>query len=452
MTRLERGGVAEAGIGAGRLAAFVEALAACGQEVQTLMLVRHGKVVLEHEWTPYRLTDRHAVYSISKSFTSMAIGLAIEDGLLALDDRVVSFFDERDLPAQIGDNLAAMRVRDLLTMTTGHAKDTVERMRGDRMVQEFLALEVEEKPGTLFVYNSGATYMLSAILQRLTGEKLLDYLKPRLFDPIGASEARWEETAEGINTGGWGLEVNTESLAVFGQLLLDKGGDLLPAHWVEAATSGQVPNDNEDNVDWQQGYGFQFWRSRHNSYRADGAFGQFVLVLPEQDAVLVITSASPNMQAVLNVVWQHLLPAFEGPDDGTYAPKVVFELKPPAAGKPAAGDGTTYSIESNPFGLTKVRLDPDGSGTFTLDFGTGGIQDVVCREGDWQADQWRLGGLGDQLVTSATGDPFTASMRFTETPALYTLTCRPDGDTLTVDVRRNVGFGPGDATLTGHAL
>lgn len=452
MTRIERGEAGEAGIGVGRLAAFVEALAGCGQEVQTLMLLRHGKVVLEHEWTPYRIADRHHVYSISKSFTSMAIGLAIEDGLLGVDDRVVSFFDERDLPAEIGDNLAAMRVRDLLTMTTGHAEDTVERIHGDRMVQGFLALEVEEKPGTLFVYNSGATYMLSAILQRVTGEKLLDYLKPRLLDPIGASEARWQETAEGINTGGWGLEINTESLAVFGQLLLEKGGDLLPANWVEAATSGQVPNDSEENVDWKQGYGFQFWRGRHGSYRADGAFGQFVLVLPEQDAVLVITSASPDMQAVLNVVWEHLLPAFESPDDGPYAPEVSFELRPPATGTPAAGDGSTYSFEKNPFGLTKVRLDPDGSGTFSYDFDTGAVQDVVCREGDWAETQWRLGWLGDKVVTSASGNPFTASMRFTETPSLYTLTCRPDGDTLTVDVQRNVGFGPGNATLIGRAL
>ncbi|MFC0624440.1 serine hydrolase domain-containing protein [Kribbella deserti] len=451
MRRLARSEAGVEGVGAGRLGVFVEALAASGQELQTLMLLRHGKVVLEQEWAPYRITDRHALYSISKSFTSMGVGLAIEDGLLGLDDQVVSFFGPADLPAEISDNLAAMRVRDLLTMTTGHTEDVVVA-GSDTPRRQFLATEVAEKPGTLFVYNTGATFMLSAILQRVTGQKLLDYLKPRLFEPIGATEARWQETPDGINTGGWGLELNTESVAVFGQLLLDRGGDVIPAHWVEAATSKQVPNDNQDNPDWRKGYGFQFWRSRHNSYRADGAFGQFLVVLPEQDAVLVITSAAPNMQAVLEVIWEHLLPALEGPDDGVYAPTVDFDLKPPSLGKAAPGDGTTYVFEANQFGLLTARLDRDGSGTFSFDLGaTGTVQDVVCREGDWAETRWRLGWLGDRLLTSATGDPFTASMRFAETPQLYTLTCRPDGDTITVDIHVNVGFGPADTTLIGRA-
>ncbi|HZX05827.1 serine hydrolase, partial [Kribbella sp.] len=288
MSRLPRSTPEAQGLSAAALDSFVGALDAGQPEIQTVMLVRHGQVVLEEAWAPYRLDDRHLLFSVSKSFTSTAVGLAVDAGLLTIDDPVISFFTADELPETISDNLAAMKVRHLLTMTTGHSQDTVEALSRDRrMVKIFLGLEVAHEPGSLFVYNSGATYMLSAILQRLTGENLLDYLRPRLFEPLGATEATWQVSKEGITVGGWGLSLNTESLACFGQLMVQHGEwdgkQLVPAEWYEAATSKQVTND-ADNPDWRQGYGFQFWRGRHNTYRADGAFGQFILAFPEYDA------------------------------------------------------------------------------------------------------------------------------------------------------------------------
>jgi CubicO group peptidase (beta-lactamase class C family) len=332
-------------LSAAALDSFVAALDASEQEIQTMMLIRHGHVVLEEEWAPYRLTDRHLLFSVSKSFTSMGIGLLVEDGRLSIEDKVVSFFDADELPAEISDNLAAMEIRHLLTMTTGHAQDTIEALSRDRrMVRIFLGLEVAHEPGTVFVYNTGATYLLSAILQKLTGETLFDYLRPRLFEPLGATEATWPASAEGVTKGGWDLSLNTESLARFGQLLLQLGSwdgqQVIPATWIEAATKKQVPNDNQDNPDWQQGYGFQFWRARHNAYRGDGAFGQYCLIFPEYDAALIITSASPDMQAVLDVVWEHLLPALEGKQGAGLARPEKLELKPPAGAAPT-GDGRT---------------------------------------------------------------------------------------------------------------
>jgi len=288
VSRLPRSTPEAQGLITAALDSFVAALDAAEPEIQTVMLLRHGQVVLEEAWAPYRLDDRHLLFSVSKSFTSTGVGLAIDAGLLSLDDQVISFFDADELPETVSDNLAAMKVRHLLTMTTGHSKDTVDALSRDRrMVKIFLGLDVEHEPGTVFVYNSGATYMLSAILQRLTGERLLDYLRPRLFEPLGATEATWQVSREGITVGGWGLSINTESLAAFGQLLLQhgewQGKQLVPAEWFEAATSKQVPNDTEENPDWKQGYGFQFWRGRHNTYRGDGAFGQFCLVFPDYD-------------------------------------------------------------------------------------------------------------------------------------------------------------------------
>jgi CubicO group peptidase (beta-lactamase class C family) len=453
-------------LSAAALDSFVGALDAGEPEIQTIMLLRHGQVVLEDAWAPYRLEDPHLLFSVSKSFASTGVGLAIDAGLLSLDDQVISFFDADELPDTVSDNLAAMKVRHLLTMTTGHSQDTVEALSRDRrMVQVFLGLEVAHEPGTVFVYNSGATYMLSAILQRLTGERLLDYLRPRLFEPLGATEATWQVSREGITTGGWGLSINTESLACFGQLLLQhgewKGEQLVPAEWYEAATSKQVPNDNEENPDWKQGYGFQFWRGRHNTYRGDGAFGQFCLVFPEYDAALIITSATTDMQAILTTAWEYLLPALEGKDVPTVTRPAQLELLPPTGPAPAGGDGRTYRFTAdNPAGLTAVRLNADGTGVFTFEaFGGGGSHEIVCGPGDWR-EQSTLGSLydanleaGNRIMTSAygDGDAFVATFRWVETPFVAKLTCRVAGDSMTLDGELNVSFGPTTFTLTSQA-
>ena len=255
------------------------------------------------------------LYSLSKSFASTAAGLAAAEGQLSLDDTVLSFFPD-EAPADPGANLAAMRLRHLLSMSTGHDQDTTGRLRdaedGD-WVRAFLAQPVEHAPGTHFVYNSGATYMVSAIVQKVTGQTVLDYLGPRLFEPLGIQDPTWESSPQGINVGGWGLSITTEDIARFGQLYLQEGvwqgARLLPAAWVAEATSKQVSNGDDPDSDWAQGYGFQFWRCRHGAYRGDGAFGQFCVVLPEQDAVVAITAGTSDLGGVLNLIWDHLLPA-----------------------------------------------------------------------------------------------------------------------------------------------
>jgi len=466
VSSLPRSTPEDQGLTGAALDSFVAALDASEPELQTVILLRHGHVVLEEQWSPYRSNDPHLLFSVSKSFTSTAVGLAIDAGLLSLDDKVVSFFEADELPETISDNLAAMTVRHLLTMTTGHGEDTVAALSRDRrMIKIFLGLDVEHEPGTVFVYNSGATYILSAIVQRLTGEKLLDYLRPRLFDPLGITEATWQVSSEGVTVGGWGLSINTESLAKFGQLLLQHGSwegqQLVPAEWYEAATSKQVPNDNQENPDWQQGYGFQFWRGRNNTYRGDGAFGQFVLVFPDHDAALIVTSATTDMQAILDTVWDHLLPALEGKEVTAPARPERLELLAPAGPTPAGGDGQTYRFGENIVGLTAVRIDPDGTGTFSLL----GVEresteptDVRCEAGDWR-EQTSHGVLLDavtpqarRVVTSAygDGDAFVATIRWPETPFVATLACRTADGRMTIDVKLNVSFGSTELTLTSE--
>ena len=304
----EAQGVSSAGI-----RAFVEAADQQVKVMHSFMLVRHGQVVVEAWWKPDAAEKPHVLYSLSKSFTSTAVGLAAAEGKLSVDDPVLKFFPD-DAPAEPSKNLQAMRVRDLLTMSTGH--QTEPKFSAETpWVKSFLAHPVEHKPGTHFLYNSPGSYTLSAIVQKVTGQTALDFLRPRLFEPLGIENPEWSTSPQGVNCGGWGLFLRTEDIAKFGQLYLQKGQwngkQLIPAAWVETATAKQVSNGSDPARDWDQGYGFQFWRCRHGAFRGDGAFGQFCLVLPEQDAVIAITADTKDMQAELNIVWDQLLPAFQ---------------------------------------------------------------------------------------------------------------------------------------------
>ena len=174
---------------------------------------------------------------------------------------------------------------------------------------------MSHKPGTFFFYNTPASYMLSAIVQKVTGQAVVDYLKPRLFDPLGIENPTWDASKQGVSLGGFGLNVRTEDIARFGQLYLQKGQwqgkQLVPAAWVETATSRMMSNGSSPTSDWEQGYGYQFWRSRHGFYRGDGAHGQFCLILPQYDTVIAITSGTRDMASVMNLVWDRLLPALK---------------------------------------------------------------------------------------------------------------------------------------------
>lgn len=281
--------------------------------LHSFLLVRHGRVVAEGWWSPEAADRPHIMWSLTKSFTSTAVGLAIAEGKLDPDDRVLGFFPAL-APADPSDHLRAMRVRDLLTMTCGHEKETRAWDQEESWVKIFLAHPVPHPPGSRFTYNTMGSHMLSVIVQQVTGETVADYLQPRLFDPLGIEPPKWLASPAGESIGGYGLYLRTDDIARFGQLYLQRGAwngrQILPASWVAEATAKQVPNDDNPDPDWNQGYGFQFWRCRHNAYRGDGKDGQYCIVLPDQDAVIAITAEIGNMQKPLDLIWEHLLPAF----------------------------------------------------------------------------------------------------------------------------------------------
>jgi CubicO group peptidase (beta-lactamase class C family) len=425
--------------------------------LHSFMLVRHGHVVAEGWWGPYNKDSRHMLFSLSKSFTSTAVGLAIAEGKLSLDDEVLKAFPD-DAPAEPSANLKNMRLSDLLRMSTGHQTEP-PRSGSDPWTKTFLAHPVPFKPGTHFQYNTSATYMQSAMVQKATGQTLLDYLRPRLFEPLDIKDPTWELSPQGISTGGYGLSIRTEDIAKFGQLYLQNGKwngkQLVPAEWVAAATARQTSNGSNPKSDWDQGYGYQFWRCRHGAYRGDGAFGQYCIVLPEQDAVIAITSGLRDMQSVLNLIWDKLLPEFKSAaltKDEVAAANLQKTLQglmlrlPTGSASASSAVGKKFVFPSNSQKLESLALREGKDGAITLDLFVGGDkQQIQCGAGKWLNDKFAWGPIATQPAAAAGAwtaeDTYTAKLCFYETPFVVTLDMKFKGDEVRLSSQSNVGFG-----------
>ncbi|MFI0816368.1 serine hydrolase domain-containing protein [Streptomyces sp. NPDC021098] len=447
------------GVDARGVGAFLDALeAAPGIEPHSLMIVRHGQLVASGWWAPYTPDRPHLLYSISKSFTSTAAGFAVAEGLMSLDDPVLSYFPEFD--GDITDPRSrAMLVRHVAAMASGHLTDAREQAftrDRDEPVRGFLLTPPDRDPGTVFAYNQPATYSLAAIVQRVTGQSLIDYLRPRLFDPLGIGETAWLQRPPGRDLGFSGMYATTDALARLGLLYLGngmwEGRQLLPAAWVAEATRARISNADGTAEgaasDWQQGYGFQFWRSRHG-YRGDGAYGQFCLVLPDHDAVIAMTGDTVEMQTVLNLAWQHLLPAL-GPapldhrrdEDAALRARLDGLQLPPTYEKfTAPADAGTAATTFTPAGgscadqprLAEVTVAPGGDGAWTLSLAEGAARlDVRLGAMGWTVEE----GTDQRVPTAANGgwtapDTFVADIAFLETPHHLDVTCSTADRTFT---------------------
>ncbi len=476
---LKRTSPEQQGIASSAVLQFVDALENQIPGIHSFMLLRHGSVIAEAWWSPYGYEHPHMMYSLSKSFTSTAIGLAVNENLLSIDDPVLSFFPD-EAPDEVSALLQQMQVRHLLSMSTGHDVDSWPHMVNrpdDNWIKGFLEVPVLHTPGTHFVYNTGATYMLSAILQKITGMKLVDYLQQPLFEPLGISKPTWQESPQGINLGGTGLSIKTEDIARLGQLYLQKGmwqgNQIVPEAWVSEATTMHVSNSNSGQMDWAQGYGYQFWRCHHNAYRGDGAFGQYCIVMPDQDAVLAITSGLDllDMQQPLNLVWDILLPAMQSgtlPDDPAAYDTLVNRLGSlsmlPVQGEStsplvAQVSGQIYQVDTNDLTLETIAFSFTEAGcAITLKTATD-TETILCGYDVWQRAQTTLFKqrlLFDQTKTATSGawadeDVFTMVFRLYETPFYYTVSCHFTGDDLIIESQVNISMeSTKPVILTAH--
>ncbi len=463
------------GVSSGDILRFIDAAENSKHEFHSFMFLRHGKVIAEGWWYPYLDDLKHTLYSTSKSFTSTAVGFAVTENLLSVEDRVVSFFPE-DLPDTISPYLSELTVKNLLTMSAGQDPDLTHLVvsRDSNWIKGFLSTPIVDEPGTKFLYNSLATYMLSAIVQKVTGEKVMDYLTPRLFEPLGIQNIDWEVGPRGINTGGWGLRVKTEDMAKFGQLYLQKGKwngiQILPEEWIEEATTIKIeqvpdlPQAAKDSSDWLQGYCYQFWRCRHHAFRADGAYGQFIIVMPGQDAVVAITAETPDMQNELNLVWEYLLPAMHKQEllaNDSITAALEQRLSSLALPVPEKSDdpsftanisGKTFILEPNESHIESMSFTfSDHMCHLTLQSDTA-VYKLAFGSGVWQTGETTRRGpyLLSGAKASLTGlTPFKVAgsyrwddertlklvLRYIESPHTETIICHFDQNKISVDIQ-----------------
>ena len=459
---LPRSAPSDQGVDPAAILGFLDALEQRPDiEMHSLMVVRHGRVVAEGWWAPYSADRPQLLYSLSKSFTSTAAAFAQAEGLLDLDDPVISHFPE--FAADITDPRSrSMKIRHIAAMASGHTRETVdEAVERDREepVRGFLLIPPDRDPGSVFAYNQPCTYTLASIIQRNAGMTLTRYLRPRLFDPLGIGSVGWHTFGSGREQGFTGLHARTEDIAKLGLLYLQQGRwegtQLIPPEWVAEATSKQVSNPGEANPDWRQGYGFQFWMSRHG-YRGDGAFGQFCVILPEHDAVIVTTAYTLDMQAMLDAMWAHLLPglvitASSGAAAQSKLSDRLASLELPAGtGAPAPRDwapwtSEPFSVTASTAGaqaqpvlpaetsLTSVEvaplaggwqislIEPDNALTFPV--GTGGW--LVSEHADHHGETIPVAASGGWLDDQT----LRAEVIFLETPHRMDITCSLPGRT-----------------------
>lgn len=440
-------------------------------EVNSLVLLRGGRTVLEWYREPYRKGVPQLLYSLSKSVTSIAVGIACDQGLLTPDDPVIGFFpDKLPLLAERSEHLPAMKVRHLLSMTAGHANDIYPTVVSRKdWAAAFLAQPIERPPGTHYRYSTPSTYVLSAIVERVSGLNLVDFLMPTLFGPLGIARPVWETCPLGVTAGGMGLSLSTQDVAKFGQMLLEggtyRGRRIVSEAYIRAATSEQsdnrfgVPAERTDSV---QGYGYQFHLCRFGAYRGDGSFGQLCLVSPEHGLVAAANCAFPSMaklQTLLDWIFElaggekHATENSNGADVRTAEAVGIGEIAENGTFALLFEPNVLYRVDANPAGLRSLAARPTDAG-FALMFDYG---DGDERSGSLPFDFARpletdsvfvkdLMLHRQKVVTSverSAEEPagLRLKLHYIETPYVVTYTIRPAEEALLLRFEINVSFG-----------
>lgn len=473
-------------VSAAGLLAFIDAAREAGHELHSVMLARHGHVVAEGWWSPYRRERPHQLYSMMKIYLSVAVGLAVERGLFSLDDPILSIFPDL-APASPSPNLAAMRLRHLLTGSTGHSEAVIAAFRddgadADGLVRQFLALPVDRTPGTYFAYNGWASTILSAIVARKAGQSTRAFLQRHLFAPLGMGDPLWSPGPPD-----YPVAACTEDVLRLGLLHLGKGEwrgrRILSREWVAQASIAQVPTASSPvakmSPDWALGYGYQLWPNRHDTYSINGAAGQYCIVMPHQDAVLAITSETTDMAGLYDLIWRHVLPAMgpvpaapDRPAEEALARTLgaaALPLPEGAATSPTASRiaGRWYALEANHVAASALAFTFTDRDCLVSLRHSGGRSTVCCGLGRWTEGETDMPGTPPNIVPSSfvrgqqhpvaaacawrDADRLEMHWRFTVTPHHLRLLFRFDGDGLAAEMAVSLmGKAPPQPLFKGH--
>ena len=422
----------EVGVSSKAVAAFIEDLNECGIEAHSLMIIRQGKVAFERWAQPLEPDYPHIMYSVSKSITAVAVGFAVEEGLLSLQTRLVDVFPEYK-PKKPDPNLEKLTVYHLLTMTAGKDVPTLSDKSKNRWIQDFFDAKWAFEPGNFWRYISENTFMLCAMLTRVSGMSVTEYLTPRLFEPLGFGRVPfWEKDGYGIEAGGWGMYLKTEELAKF-MLCCQQGGvfngkQVIPAGWVKEAVKKQVENLQYDDLPSTSGYGYGFWRNPvPNSYRADGLFSQFGMVFEDQQACFVMTANEIFEDKARECVFRHfpgvfIEPAAKKPKDTPSPQQLELKSLPNLAPRPHSRlekkiDGKILKISS------KILLEKAGlplsmimAPVLQMNFERPGeIKEARFRFlGDICEMTWREGMFKNTIECGMDGQPRFSKMRLSQ--------------------------------------
>lgn len=434
---------------------FLAEVEARGLDLHGVQVVHRGRTVAEHWWVPYHPQARHVLYSLSKTFTSLGVLFAVQEGLVALDDPVVRFFP-RLVPKPVPRYWSEVKVRHLLTMTLGMDADPTPWVTREReWVAALLGQPLDHPPGSRFVYNSLATYLAGAVVQAVAGQRLRDYLVPRLFTPLGIEDPPWDTCPRGRNTAGWGLYLTLDEVSRLGQFLLGRGAwqgrQFLAPALVDQAVARHISTGDNPNHDSHQGYGFQIWRCRHGAFRADGAFGQLCIVRPDLDLVVAVQAGVSDAQPVLDLIWQHLVP---GPDlevglvpPGRKEPPRLRGDETSASSAAEAWAGKAWTLEAHPAGWTQVGFRTKGNLPVLWYRDTRGVHEAPFGWGRWvesRSTVWRHDSQKRRLfVTWASGrwespDCLVVTLRFPEQAPVVTLTLTRHADGVLLDQHLSV--------------
>lgn len=289
------------GVSSAHLEGFINSIAQSkDSNAHSVMVLRHGNVIMDANFKPYRKDYPHMLFSLSKSVVGIAVGIACDEGLISIDDKLVDIFPDV-IPRFHNQYLDSITIKHFLTMSSGIAFNELGSATDKDWLKKYILSDIMFEPGTKFSYNSLNTYILSAIICKKSGMSLIDYLTPRLFEPLHIYDATWEVCPNGIEKGGWGLNLKIEDIAKIGQLYLQKGKwsvngsmkQILSEEWVEQSSSKQIKTDKGRLSD---SYGYQIWSFPIDSaYEFNGMFGQYVVIIPKFDVVVAVTAGSQNL-------------------------------------------------------------------------------------------------------------------------------------------------------------
>lgn len=453
------------------LLALLDAFESPGHGYHSLMVARHGRVIAEGWWTPYARDRAHLGYSLSKSFTATVLGNLAGRGVIDLDAPVLSYLTDL---AAVSPKWRRVTVRDCITMTVGHTTDAWD-WRGERLPDGvapddpdpvlglILASDPDGEPGRVWAYNQVATYLVAQAIAAASGEPLSVHVRRLLLDPFGGGAARAQRTTQGRDLGFSGLFVTTPAILALAQTWLDggvwRGERIVPASYADLAPRPTPPSLATDDVgDWSHGYGYSFWNASHG-YRGDGAFGQFAVVLPEQDVVVAITSEVESMQEVLDHLWHHLLPAIDAephPDADRQLLRRLAELEHrplsgPERREPVRARRDPASQLPEAFGAVTLETSPGGHHLLRIEHPAGQLVTVVG-DGQWLESRWATP-AGVELAVVASGawhdGVFAAQLRLVETPHTVLVRLDPGTGLARLDWRLAPLIGPGPLHAAG---